>query len=61
MTIKFKKVKWLDTDSLTTVYGIKALYCGRWMDCCEGSEPLFFDSEEHCNDKLAELRAELIN
>ncbi|WP_353327603.1 hypothetical protein [Chitiniphilus shinanonensis] len=58
----FRVSQWLDTsddeaEQFPIVYGIQRNVGSRWVHCCEGSEPLFFETLDAASAKCDALNA----
>ena len=53
--MRTKATEWFNTNTNTPLYGIKVLCDGKWMNVCEGTEPLLFEKESDRDVKRKEL------
>lgn len=53
---KLKPSTWIDKETLEPVYGIKINHEGKWMNACEGSNPLLYKTEADRDDKIQKMK-----
>jgi hypothetical protein len=57
MNLEFRPHAWLDTETMTEMYGIQARKDkGKWMHTMEKGAPLLFDNQADRDTRLDALR-----
>lgn len=55
--IEIRPNDWINVNTLTEIFSLQIKHNGKWCHVHSNGEPLFFDTAQERDEKIAELKA----